>query len=246
MSPVLVEACVDTVAGARIAERAGAGRVELCAALHDAGTTPSAGAIAAATAAVGIPVFVLVRPRGGGFVHDDEELDVMRRDVAAARALGAAGVVVGLLHRDGRVDAGRTARLVEAAGPLPVTFHRAFDLAPDLAEALETLASLGVRRVLTSGGAPTALAGADALAALVRQAGDRIAILAGGGIREAHAAELVRRTGVRELHVRLASARRTGADRSLRLRKALPADEDAWEETDEARVGAFVRGVGGG
>ena len=245
MAAVLVEACVDTVAGARIAERAGAGRVELCAALHDAGTTPSAGAIAAATTAVGIPVFALVRPRGGGFVHDDEELDVMRRDVLVARALGAAGVVVGALRRDGRVDADAIARLVEAAGPLPVTFHRAFDLAPELAEALETLASLGVRRVLTSGGAPTALEGADALAALVRQAGDRVAILAGGGVREAHAAELVRRTGARELHVRLAASRRTGADRSLRLRKPLPDDDDAWEETDEARVRAFVEAVQG-
>ena len=236
---------MDTVAGARIAERARAGRVELCAALHDAGTTPSAGTIAAAVAAVAIPVFVLVRPRGGGFVHDDEELDVMRRDVRAARELGAAGVVAGALRRDGRVDVDATARLVEAAGPLPVTFHRAVDLAPDLAEALETLASLGVRRVLTSGGAPTALGGAEALAALVRQAGDRVAILAGGGIREAHAAELVRRTGARELHVRLAAPRRTGADRALRLRKALPDDEDAWEETDEERVGAFVGAVRG-
>ena len=167
----------------------------------------------------------------------------MRRDVRAARELGAAGVVAGALRRDGRVDADATARLVEAAGPLPVTFHRAVDLAPDLAEALETLASLGVRRVLTAGGAPTALEGADALAALVRQAGDRVAILAGGSIREAHAAELVRRTGVRELHVRLASARRTGAERALRLRKALPADEDAWDEMDEGRVGAFVGSV---
>ena len=234
---------MDTVAGARIAERARAGRVELCAALHDAGTTPSAGTIAAAVAAVAIPVFVLVRPRGGGFVHDDEELDVMRRDVVLAREHGAAGVVVGALRRDGRVDADATARLVEAAGPLPVTFHRAFDLAPDLAEALETLAALGVRRVLTSGGAPTALGGAEALAALVRQAGERVAILAGGGIREPHAADLVRRTGVRELHVRLASARRTGAERALRLRKALPADEDAWDETDEGKVRAFVGSV---
>jgi copper homeostasis protein len=242
---VLVEACVDSVAGARAAERGGAGRVELCAALHDGGTTPSAGTIAAVKAAVAIPVFVLVRARGGGFVHDDDELDVMRRDAGEARRLGADGLVIGASLADGRVDVERTRRLVEAAGGLPVTFHRAFDLAPDRAEALETLAALGVRRVLTAGGAPSAREGVDALAALVRQAAGRIGVLAGGGLREAHVAEVVRRSGVREVHVRLAAPRRSGAERALRLRKALPADEDAWDETDEQRVRAFVGAVDG-
>src|SRR5437868_1613042 len=137
---VLVEACVDSVASAAAAERGGAGRVELCDALHDAGTTPSAGMIAAVKARVGIPVFVIVRPRGGGFVYAADEIDVMRRDVEAARALGADGIVTGALRADGIVDAAATRSLVDAAESLPVTFHRAFDLVADRAVALETLA----------------------------------------------------------------------------------------------------------
>jgi copper homeostasis protein len=133
---------------------------------------------------------------------------------------------------------------VEAAGGLPVTFHRAFDLAPDPAAALETLVALGVRRVLTAGGAPTAAAGAAALATLVRRATGRIGVLAGGGLREEHVADVVRRSGVREVHVRGASLRRTGASGALRLRRPLPDDDDAWEETDEERIRAFVREVG--
>lgn len=246
--PVLVEACVDSVRSALAAERAGAGRVELCAALHDAGTTPSAGMIAAVTDAVRIPVVVLVRPRGGAFAYTRAELDVMRRDVEAARRLGAAGVATGALRPDGRVDETALRSLLDAAGPLPVTFHRAFDLTPDVGESLEALAALGVRRVLTSGGAATALDGADALAALVSRSAGRVAILAGGGLREAHVAEVVRRTGVREVHVRgseVVRAELAESARAVRLRKPLPEDEAAWEETAEARIRGFVAATRG-
>jgi copper homeostasis protein len=248
--PVLVEACIDSVRSALAAERAGAGRVELCAALHDAGTTPSAGMIAAVKGAVRIPVFVLVRPRGGDFAYTDAELDVMRRDVEAAARLGADGIVTGALRPDGRVDDAALGTLSGAAGPLPVTFHRAFDLTPDPLESLETLAGLGVRRVLTSGGAPTAREGADMLAALVARAAGRIGILAGGGLREDHVGEVVRRSGVTEIHVRgsevvrSGAAREAAAVRTLRLRKALPEDESAWEETAEARMRGFVAAAG--
>lgn len=240
---ILVEACVDTVESALAAERGGAGRLELCAALHDAGTTPSAGLIAAVRARVRLPVFVIIRPRGGGFVYDDAELDVMRRDIDATRALGADGLVLGALQPDRRVDERRTRAFVAAAQGLPVTFHRAFDLAPDLDEALETLVACGVTRVLTSGGAQTALEGADTIASLVARAGERLHVLAGGGIREAHARELVARSGVREIHVRgtrlARSPHRAGAP-AVRFRKALPQDEAAWEETDEAQIRSFV------
>ncbi len=247
--PVLVEACVDSVRSALAAERAGAGRVELCAALHDAGTTPSAGTIAAVKAAVHVPVFVLVRPRGGGFTYTDVELDVMRRDVEAARRLGADGIVTGALRPDGRVDGEALRPLLDAAAGLPVTFHRAFDLAPDLPEALETLAALGVRRVLTAGGAPTAREGADTLATLVARAAARIGILAGGGLREDHVAEVVRRSGVAEVHVRGSEVVRAPdagePARPLRLRKPLPEDEASWEETAEARVREIVTAARG-
>ncbi|MGH7678494.1 MAG: copper homeostasis protein CutC, partial [Gemmatimonadaceae bacterium] len=163
---VLVEACVDSVASALAAERGGARRLELCDNLFDGGTTPSAGMISAVKAAARIPVFVIVRPRGGGFVYSPEELAVMRLDIEAARMLGADGIVLGALTGDRRVERTALEPLIAAAGSLPVTFHRAFDLAQDQDEALEDLMRLRVGRVLTSGGAATALEGVERLSAL--------------------------------------------------------------------------------
>jgi copper homeostasis protein len=241
---ILVEACVDTVASALAAERGGASRLELCDNLFDGGTTPSAGMISAVKAAVRIPVFVIVRPRGGGFVYTHDEIAVMRLDIEAAKMLGADGVVVGALTDDGRVDVARLRILVAAAAELPVTFHRAFDLARDQQEALETLMRTGVSRVLTSGGAATALEGVEAIASLVRRAAGEIEVMAGGGVREETVQEIVQRAGVREVHVRGTRLARTamasGSD-GIRLRKPLPADEGAWEETDERRIREFVR-----
>jgi copper homeostasis protein len=239
---MLIEACVETVASAMAAERGGAGRLELCASLCDAGTTPSAGTIAAVKARVAIPVFVIVRPRGGGFVYSDSELDVMRRDIEAARRLGADGLVIGTLGGDGRVDKRRTRTLVDEAGGLPVTFHRAFDFTPDQGDALEVLIACGVQRVLTSGGAATAIEGAGRIAALVAQAAGRIGVVAGGGIREESVQDLVRRSGVTEIHVRGTRLARCAVVREtpVRLRKPLPDEEGAWEETDEARIRALT------
>ena len=243
---ILVEACVDSVASSLAAERGGARRLELCDALFDGGTTPSAGMIAACKAAVSIPVFVMIRPRGGGFVYSDAERDVMRRDIVIARELGADGVVIGGLRPDGTVDLSLVRFLVEAAHALPVTFHRAFDFTPDLEASLELLADSGVQRVLSSGGAATAADGATVLADLVRQAGSRLVVMAGGGVREDNVRALVSVAGVREVHVRLTRPTR-GAGASgrggLSMRKPLPADEAAWEETDEGRVRSFVRTV---
>ena len=241
---VLVEACVDSVASALAAERGGAGRLELCDNLFDGGTTPSAGMISAVKAAVRIPVFVIVRPRGGGFVYTHEEMGVMRLDIEAARMLGADGVVVGVLTRDARVDAEQLRVLVTAAGQMPVTFHRAFDLTHDRDQALEALMHAHVRRVLTSGGAPSALEGVEAIGALVKRAAGQIEVMAGGGVREETVQEIVHRTGVREVHVRGTRSARTpmsGGPTNIRLRKTLPADESTWEETDERRIREFVR-----
>ena len=240
---MIVEACVDSVESALAAERGGANRLELCDALFDGGTTPSAGMIEACKEHVSIPVFVIVRPRGGGFVYSESELDVMRRDIIAARELGADGVVIGALRPDGSVHEEHTRTLVAAAGETPVTFHRAFDFTPDLGRALEALITCGVARVLSSGGAPTARDGAERLATLVRQAGDRIVVMAGGGVREDNVREIVVASGVREVHVRLTRLTRGQGPplpEGVRVRKALPADEGAWEETDEERVRRFV------
>ena len=220
--------------------------MELCDALFDGGTTPSAGMIAACKEAVSIPVFVMIRPRGGGFVYSEPERDVMRRDIVAARELGADGVVIGGLRPDGTVDVALVRSLIEAAQELPVTFHRAFDLTPSLADSLDSLADAGVHRVLSAGGASRAVDGATALAELVRQAGSRLVVMAGGGLREENVRTLVSVSGVREVHVRLTRLTYGGerpARRDLRLRRPLPEDDAAWEETDEQRVRSFVSTV---
>ena len=241
--PVLVEACVDSVVSAVAAERGGAARLELCDNLFDGGTTPSAGMISAVKAAVKIPVFVIVRPRGGGFVYSSDEINVMRLDIEAARMLGADGVVVGVLTREARIDEEQLRALTGQAGSLPVTFHRAFDLVRDQGEALETLMRERVSRVLTSGGAQTALDGVEAIAKLVTRAAGQIAVMAGGGVREETVQEIVHRSGVAEVHVRGTRPVRTAmtGGTEIKLRKAPPADEGAWEETDERRIREFVR-----
>ena len=199
----LVEAAVETLDSALAAERAGADRIELCDNLSDGGTTPGAGLIAAVAERTQLPVFVLIRPRAGGFVYSDDEFDVMIRDVELAGRMGIAGIVTGALTPDGRVDTERTHTLVKAAAGLPVTFHRAIDFAVDLPAALEEAIEAGASRVLTSGGAATALEGVDLIAALVDQARKRITIIAGGGIREHNVRDVIARTGVREVHARL-------------------------------------------
>jgi copper homeostasis protein len=239
---VLVEACIDSIASAEAAERGGARRLELCGALYDGGITPSAGMIGLVRERVAVPLFVIVRPRGGGFVYTEDEILVILRDIAIARELGVDGIVVGALARRGGVDVTRICAMVHAAAPLPVTFHRAVDLVADQRRALDDLAHAGVQRVLTSGGAMTAIAGADRIRELVTHAAGRLTVMAGGAIREAHVSELIRRSGVTEIHVRGTRLTTTspGAP-TIVLRKPLPSDESAWEETDEARIRDVVR-----
>ena len=199
----LVEAAVETLAAALAAERSGADRVELCANLNDGGTTPSIELIATVAERTRLPVFVLIRPRAGGFVYSDDEIGGMTRDIELDATLGISGIVTGALTAHNTVDIARTRRLVDAAGGLPVTFHRAFDLTVDLPNSLEQVIDAGVRRVLTSGGAATAVEGVVAIAALVAQAHGRITIVAGGGIRQHNARGVIERTGVGEIHARL-------------------------------------------
>src|SRR2546425_4916267 len=198
-APVLVEACVDSVESALAAARGGAHRIELCANLVEGGTTPSAGTLAVCRARLEIPIFVLIRPRGGDFLYSAAELAVMLEDVKQAKETGAQGIVTGVLRADGEIDQDRTGELIAAARPLRVTFHRAFDVCRDAGRALETLIALGVERVLTSGQAATAPEGAEAIAGLVRRAAGRIAVLPGGGVTEGNVAALVRATGVTEI-----------------------------------------------
>ncbi len=199
-SEVTFEVCTENVAGVRAAEAAGAHRVELCSALAEGGVTPSLGLFRQARACSQLPVHVLVRPRAGDFCYTDLELAVMLDDLELFRAAGADGLVFGTLNRDGTLNLPQMKELLAAADPLPVTFHRAFDVCREPLEVLEQLIALGVTRVLTSGGQPDALAGVPLLRRLGEQAAGRLVVMAGGGVRSHNAARIVRESGVSELH----------------------------------------------
>lgn len=200
---VLVEACVETAAQARDAVAAGADRVELCRDLSVGGLTPLPEMIRAARAAMAAPLFVMVRERAGSFACTAAEVEAMVARIAEVRAAGADGVVCGVLAADGAVDVPAMRRLVSAAAPLAVTFHRAFDEVVDAPAALEALVSLGVARLLTAGGPGPAAQHVDVLRGLVRHAAGRITVMAGGSVRPANVLALVRDTGVTEVHARM-------------------------------------------
>ena len=246
---ILVEVATDSVAGARAATRAGAGRIELCSSLGEGGLTPSLGLVEAVVAATPLPVFVMLRPRAGDFVYDDDERDVVRRDLVRLAAAGAAGFVFGALRVDGHLDRDAIAAVVDAAGGLPVTCHRAFDLCLDPFEALPLLAGLGVRRVLSSGQAASAPAGAEMLRLLVAAAEPGFSVMAGAGVRGENVAALVRTTGVHEVH--LSAGAWTQSPMKFRreavpMGSAAPPDEFQRRITSEAQVAAVVAALAGG
>ncbi len=200
---IAVEICVDSLESAIAAERGGAKRVELCSDLLEGGITPSAGLIATARKKISIALHVMIRPRGGDFFYSDDEFDVMRRDVLMAKQLGADGVVFGLLDTDANLDVQRTRQLVDVARPLQTTYHRAFDMSADLGRSLEQVVEAGADRILTSGGAQTAVEGSAMLRSLVDRANGRVVIMAGGGIDDQNVQLVLEKTGVREIHAGL-------------------------------------------
>ena len=200
-----LEICIDSVDSALAAERGGARRVELCDYLVGGGTTPSAGMIAVVRRHIQIGLHVLIRPRRGDFLYSEEEFEVMKRDIAVCRELGADGVVIGMLKADGTIDMDRTRELIALAQPLSVTFHRAFDLTPDPYKALDDLLQLEVQRLLTSGQQETALQGADLIRELQERAKGKLSIMPGSGVNPGNIREIISRTGVNEVH---ASVRR--------------------------------------
>lgn len=207
---MIVEVCIDSVESALAAQEGGASRVELCAELDKGGITPSAGMIEQVCKSVRIGVHVMIRPRPGDFCYSDHEFDVMKKDIQIARQLGAHGVVLGVLTRDRTVDIPRTNALAALARPMAVTFHRAFDESANLDAAMENLIGLGIDRILTSGGKPSALEGAGKITELVQRSNGRIAIVAGAGITLENASAIITRTGVGEIHVRSAVTRVVG------------------------------------
>jgi copper homeostasis protein len=200
MSDYRLEICAFNLPSALVAQQAGADRIELCASPGEGGVTPSPGVIRSARERLRIPLYPIIRPRGGDFLYTEEEFEVMLRDVDYCKRVGCNGVVIGMLNADGSVDAGRCARLVEAAYPLGVTFHRAFDWAANPFEALETIINIGCERILTSGQRPTAEEGAEMIDQLVREADTRIVIMPGSGVRAANIVALAKQTGAAEFH----------------------------------------------
>jgi copper homeostasis protein len=185
-----IEVCAYSLESCINAQAGGAGRIELCGGLGEGGTTPSAGMLEMVKEYIQIPVYVMIRPRGGDFVYDFFEEEIMRKDIATAKKLGADGVVLGILHPDGQVDVERTKALVEFAHPLKVTFHRAFDLTPDPIKALAAVIATGAERILTSGQRASAPEALELLSQLSEKANGAIEIMAGGGVNHTNAAAL--------------------------------------------------------
>jgi copper homeostasis protein len=202
---ILLEISVESVAAAQAAERGGAGRIELCSDLAAGGVTPSLELMPAVRVAVHLPVFVMIRPRSGGFVYSDAEFAAMKQSIAAAQHFEFDGVVLGILTPKKKIDIVRTRQLVRLAAPLPVTFHRAFDVSSNLLMSLAEVLLTGAARILSSGGAFDALIGAATLATLRTAARGKIEIVPGTGINPGNIAKVAQITRAREIHSGLSS-----------------------------------------
>lgn len=223
----LLEICAADIQSVHAAKAAGADRVELCCALSEGGLTPSAGQIKAAIEINGPLVNVLIRPRCGDFVYDEAEIEEMVADIEFARNAGANAVVVGALLPDGEVDVEACRRFKSAAGAMKITFHRAFDMVKDPFASLDTIASLGFDKILTSGLKPTALEGKEMLRKLNEYSSGRISIIAASGVNPGNALDILESTGVNELH---ASASHTiGSPMRFRNETAKMGADDADE-----------------
>ena len=196
----ILEVIAFTISSCVTAQKAGAHRIELCDNPGEGGTTPSFGMIKTAREKTNLQLYPIIRPRGGDFLYSDDEFSIMLKDILMCKEAGCDGVVTGILKADGTVDGIRTAKLVNAAYPMGVTFHRAFDRTRDAAEALEQVINCGCERILTSGLRPGVNEGADTLKLLVDNAGDRIIIMPGSGLRSVNIDTIARKTGAREFH----------------------------------------------
>ena len=195
-----VEICCNSILSACNAKEGGAYRIELCQALGEGGTTPSAAAIEYCVNELNLQTRVLIRPRGGNFVYNDAEMRVILRDIELAKKLGAHAVVIGFLTPEGDIDVVKTRMAVDAASGMGITFHRAFDECSNPEEALEQIIDCGCHKLLTSGCKPTAWEGREMLQKIVRQSAGRIDIIAASGIVPENASQIIETTGVNEIH----------------------------------------------
>lgn len=236
-----MEVCANSLRSALAAQEGGAIRVELCDNLAEGGTTPSYAQIAMAKKLLNIQLYPIIRPRGGDFLYTDLEFELMKTDIKICRELACDGVVIGILNPDGSVDKKRCAELIALAGHMNVTFHRAFDLSNNLAEALEDIIELGCVRVLSSGGEPSALKGAGRLQELIKQAKNRIIIMPGAGINLSNIQSLIRQTGAREFHASAGSRIASGMQfRNSDLNMGANADEYSYNLTSSNVVKQLI------
>ena len=197
---MLLEVCCGNRQSAINAAEAGAKRIELCRDLSVGGLTPSPEDILYCQEHLPLQTFVLIRPRSGDFCYTEEEFDTILSDIAFCREQGIPGVVIGFLNKDLSIDVDKCRRALKEAGPMQVTFHRAYDRCKDWPIALEQIIACGFHRILTSGQQPTASLGVDTLTAIVKQAQGRITILAGSGISSDNVTDLIHRSHVDEVH----------------------------------------------
>jgi copper homeostasis protein len=196
----VIEIATSDLLTTRSAVEGGADRIELCANLAEGGTTPSYGLIKQCRENFTTAIYVIIRPRGGDFLYDTGEFQIMLRDIKLCKELGCDGVVTGLLNKDGTIDRHRTSQLVNAAYPMGVTFHRAFDRCRDPFDALEQIIETGCERILTSGQRPVASEAVDMIASLNKAADDRITIMPGSGVRKENIRPIAEQTGCTEFH----------------------------------------------
>lgn len=245
MKTRILEICANSAASCLEAERGGADRVELCAGIPEGGTTPSYGEIRTALESCSLRVHVIIRPRGGDFLYDPEEIRAMLYDIGMVRQLGAHGVVVGCLNPDGTIDTELLRRLVDAAKPdLSVTFHRAFDVCRDPFVALEQIIAAGCDRILTSGQQATAVEGIPLIRELVGRADGRIVVMPGCGVRASNIAQIEAATGAREFHTSARSvvhSRMEFRNERVPMGSCPPASEFETERTDRRLVAACLR-----
>ncbi|GAB2615574.1 copper homeostasis protein CutC [Belliella aquatica] len=209
MKKILLEAPVFTIEAALLADRFGVDRIELCSDFGEGGETPSVGALAYLKAMIKIPIFVMVRPRGGDFVYSEEEVEVMRRDIQILNSYGADGFVFGVLDESGNVDQKACEVLVKEAGDKPCTFHRAFDVCSDPSIALEKIIACGFKRILTSGTRNSVSEGLSIILDLLDRAKDRIIIMPGGGLQPSHIERLKSSNQLLEVHASCKGYRNT-------------------------------------
>jgi copper homeostasis protein len=233
-----IEICAGNIESVLAADLGRADRVELCENLSEGGTTPSYGSIILSKEKCSLDVFVIIRSRGGDFVYSEIEFEVMRKDVQSAVEIGADGIVIGCLKKDGTVDYEMCSRLIEDAKGLPVTFHRAFDITPDPFEALETIKSLGVDRILTSGQKNRAEDGIRLIRELQENAGVNLRIMPGSGINELNIQNIALSTGVKSFH---ASLREDIESKTNYTRQYV--SENKYKATSASRVRKLIKKV---